>query len=230
MVVRPTLQPAGSCNSKVLVLLQQLRGQLYVGYICLKVELYSNQSCGPSAPQHSTWWRRKLRLINQSQYSEEKIPVTCTSVEFYINLSSCCDAWKPEVCFTCRILYESVKLCEIRRTAWRYLSIYLSVCLSVCLYLSIYLSVCLSVCLSLSIYLSVCLSVFLSISCLSVCLIYLSVYLSFCLSVCLSIYLCLSGYLSVRLSVCPSVCEFTVLTNRLLLAWFVIHRYIIYNN
>ncbi len=212
MVVRPTLQPAGSCNSKVLVLLQQLRGQLYVGYICLKVELYSNQSCGPSAPQHSTWWRRKLRLINQSQYSEEKIPVTCTSVEFYINLSSCCDAWKPEVCFTCRILYESVKLCEIRRTAWRYLSICLSVCLSVCLSLSIYLSVCLSICLS--------------VYQLSVCLSYLSICLSVCLSVCLSIYLCLSGYLSVHLS----VYEFTVLTNRLLLAWFVIHRYIIYNN
>ncbi len=66
VAVWPTLQPAGSSNSKVLSLLQQLRGQLYVGYICFKVELYSIQSCGPSAPQHSTWWRRKVRLINLS--------------------------------------------------------------------------------------------------------------------------------------------------------------------
>ena len=69
-----------------------------------------------------------------------------------------------------------------------YLSIYLSICLSV--YPSIYLSIC------LSIYLSICLSV------------YLSIYLSICLSVCLSIYLsiyllylsiCLSVYLSIYL-------------------------------
>ncbi len=131
----------------------------------------------------------------------------CASLaEFYMNPSSC-------------VKYE--ELLD--------LSIYLSVCLSVCLSLSIYLSVCLSVCLSVFIYLSVCLSICLSVYQLSVCLSYLSICLSVFLSVCLSIYLCLSGYLSVRLSV-SAVCEFTVLTNRLLLAWFVIHRYIIYNN
>ncbi len=85
VAVWPTLQP-GSSNSKVLSLLQQLRGQLYVGYICFKVELYSIQSCGPSAPQHSTWWRRKVRLINLS-IVREKIPVTCTScISIYLRI------------------------------------------------------------------------------------------------------------------------------------------------
>ena len=64
---------------------------------------------------------------------------------------------------------------------------------------TLYLSIDLSVCLSMYLYLSVCLPVYQSIN-LSIYLsIYQSIYLSIYLSVCLSIYLsvCLSIYLSV---------------------------------
>ena len=92
---------------------------------------------------------------------------------------------------------------------------YLSLCLSVSLYLSP--SVCLSVYLSIcpSVHLSICLSICLSVH-LSICP---SVHLSICLSVYLSIYLsiylfvCLSTYRSIYLSNYPSNARLHVATS-----------------
>ena len=98
------------------------------------------------------------------------------------------------------------------------LSMYLSICLSVQLsiYLSVYTSICLSICLYVhlsifpSVYLSICVSIHLSI-CPSV---YLSICLSVYLSICLFVYLsiCLSVYLSICLSVYLSICLFVYLS------------------
>jgi hypothetical protein len=79
-----------------------------------------------------------------------------------------------------------------------YLSICLSIRLSVCLSISIYLSICLYVDLSISISLSIYLSIYLPV-CLSI---YLPIYLSVCLSVCLYLYLsiCLSVSIYLYLS------------------------------
>ena len=86
------------------------------------------------------------------------------------------------------------------------LSVYLTVCVSVCLSvfcLSIYLFVCLSICLSMP----VCLSVFVSVY--SVCLTILFVCRSVCLFICVCLSLSLSFLpcviLSIRLSIGPPV-------------------------
>ena len=100
-------------------------------------------------------------------------------------------------------------------------SVYMSVCLFVCL--SVCLFVCLSVCLfvCLSVCLFVCLSVCLFV-CLSVCLF---VCLSVCLFVCLSV--CLFVCLSVCLFVCLSVCLFVCLSISL---FFVLKQLVISYN
>ncbi len=99
----------------------------------------------------------------------------------------------------CLSVYLSVCLCLSV-----YVSILLSVCLSTHVCLSVYPSICLSICIyvHLSIYLSICLSIYLS-ACLSV---YLSIYLSIYVHLSVCIYVHLSIYLSIYLSiVCLSI-------------------------
>ncbi len=83
---------------------------------------------------------------------------------------------------------------------------FVSVCLSVCLFSLVYAWLFFSLAICPSVYLSLCLSV------------NPSVYMSACLSSCLSLFLCLSAFVSVfvclptRLCVCPSVSSFGSLT------------------
>ena len=98
-----------------------------------------------------------------------------------------------------------------------YLSLAVSLCLSIStclsLYLPVYLCVSISVCLSLCVYLCVSISVYLCLS-LSVYL-YLSISVYLCLSLCISMYLCLTLSISVFLSLCVnlSLClSFTLLS------------------
>ena len=139
----------------------------------------------------------QLWLINLNSLIYEIIPVYLCEW-FSCALLSLCISFGLYVSVIIRFL----SLC---------LSMYLSICLPTCL--PEYVSGCLYIyrffrlCACLSSYLSVCLSMYLPV-CLSVCR---SMYLSVCLFVCLSTYLyaclpvCLSVCVSLSLSVCLSV-------------------------
>ena len=88
------------------------------------------------------------------------------------------------------------------------LSVYVSVCLCVCVCLSICPSTCLSACVHVSVclcvYVSVCVCVFVCVGvCLSVCL---PICLCVCLCACVCLCGCMSDYVCVCLCVCLSVC------------------------
>ena len=123
-------------------------------------------------------YQLKIVLLSSISSSSPTAPVfefntPQPNFNYAINITACND-----VC--CGDVSETVKFTSITPS--------LSICLSICLCLSVYLFACLSVVLYFG--LSICLSVRLSV-CLSICL-RLSVCLSVCLSVLLSACVCLS--------------------------------------